>query len=73
MACCGDSDGACAAQGAVTNSLHASHVYRHHSLPVLDVRLLGGHRRIATDGEVGPLGNRFCFYSRPSALTIYRS
>lgn len=58
--------------GAVTNSLHASHVYRHHNLPVLDVRLLGGHRRIATDGEVGPLGNRFCFYSRPSALTIYR-
>lgn len=58
--------------GAITNSLHASHVYRHDNLPSLDVRLCDGNRRIATDGEVGPLGNDFRFHSRPSALTIYR-
>ncbi|MQA60588.1 MAG: phosphatase PAP2 family protein [Actinophytocola sp.] len=59
--------------GAITNSLHASHVYRHEHLAELDVRLLGGNRRIATDGELGPLGNHFRFRSRASALTIYRS
>ncbi|OZM73115.1 glycerophosphatase [Amycolatopsis antarctica] len=56
----------------VTNSLHASHVYRQYDLPELDVELLDGNRRVATDGEVGPLGNRFVFRSRPSALAIYR-
>ena len=56
----------------VTNSLAASHVYRELDLPELDVELLGGNRRLATDGEVGPLGNRFRFRARPSALTIYR-
>ncbi|WIX99897.1 diacylglycerol kinase family protein [Amycolatopsis mongoliensis] len=56
----------------VTRSLAASHVYQELDLPELDVELLDGHRRVATDGEVGPLGNRFRFRSRPSALTIYR-
>lgn len=57
----------------LTNSLHASHVYQERDLASLEVRLLDGHRRLATDGEVGPLGNQFRFRSRPSALTIYRT
>ncbi|MFF0145846.1 undecaprenyl-diphosphatase [Amycolatopsis sulphurea] len=57
----------------LTGSLHASHVYRQHDLPDLHVRLRDGHRRVATDGEVGPLGREFRFRSRPSALTIYRN
>ncbi|KDN19573.1 bifunctional phosphatase PAP2/diacylglycerol kinase family protein [Amycolatopsis rifamycinica] len=56
----------------ITRSLAASHVYQELDLPELDVELLDGNRRVATDGEVGPLGNRFRFRSRPSALTIYR-
>ncbi len=56
----------------LTRTLAASHVYQELDLPELDVELLDGHRRVATDGEVGPLGNRFRFRSRPSALTIYR-
>lgn len=56
----------------ITKTLHASHVYRQRDLPALDVELLDGHRRLATDGEVGPLGREFRFRSRPSALTIYR-
>jgi undecaprenyl-diphosphatase len=56
----------------ITRSLAASHVYQERDLPELDVELLDGNRRVATDGEVGPLGNRFRFRSRPSALTLYR-
>ncbi|WP_420809053.1 bifunctional phosphatase PAP2/diacylglycerol kinase family protein [Amycolatopsis suaedae] len=56
----------------ITNTLGTSHVYREYDLPTLTIRLLSGNRRIATDGEVGPLGNEFFFRSRPSALTIYR-
>ncbi|MGH3433086.1 MAG: diacylglycerol/lipid kinase family protein, partial [Thermocrispum sp.] len=56
----------------VTNTLRTSHVYRQTDIPELDVRLLDGNRRVATDGEVGPLGNRFVFRSKPDALTIYR-
>jgi diacylglycerol kinase family enzyme/membrane-associated phospholipid phosphatase len=57
---------------ALTNTLNASHVYRQRDLPVLEISLLDGNRRVATDGEVGPLGNHFVFRARPSALTIYR-
>lgn len=57
----------------VTNSLNASHVYQQLDRPELHVRLLDGNRRVATDGEVGPLGQEFHFRSRPSALTIYRN
>jgi diacylglycerol kinase family enzyme/membrane-associated phospholipid phosphatase len=57
----------------ITNSLNASHVYQQLDRPELHVRLLDGNRRVATDGEVGPLGREFHFRSRPSALTIYRS
>ncbi|MBB3666268.1 MULTISPECIES: bifunctional phosphatase PAP2/diacylglycerol kinase family protein [Prauserella salsuginis group] len=56
----------------VTKTLHASRVYRQRDLPALDVELLDGYRRLATDGEIGPLGREFRFRSRPSALTIYR-
>jgi len=56
----------------ITNSLNASHVYQELDVPELHVRLLDGNRRVATDGEVGPLGNDFRFRSRPSALTVYR-
>jgi diacylglycerol kinase family enzyme/membrane-associated phospholipid phosphatase len=57
----------------LTNTLRTSHVYQERDLVSLEVRLLDGHRRLATDGEVGPLGNQFRFRSRPSALTIYRT
>lgn len=33
---------------------------------------MDGNRRVATDGEVGRIGHRFVFRSRPSALTVYR-
>ncbi len=56
----------------ITRSLAASHVYQELDVQELDVELLDGNRRVATDGEVGPLGNRFRFRARPSALTIYR-
>jgi undecaprenyl-diphosphatase len=56
----------------VTHSLAASRVYRELDVPRLDVELLDGNRRVATDGEVGPLGNHFRFRSRQSALTVYR-
>ncbi len=56
----------------VTNTLGTSHVYTQRDLPALDVTILDGNRRIATDGEVGPLGHRFRFRSRPSALSVYR-
>ncbi|HVK21406.1 MAG TPA: phosphatase PAP2 family protein [Actinokineospora sp.] len=56
----------------VARTLGTSHVYRELDVAELDVELLDGHRRIATDGEVGPLANRFCFRSRPRALSIYR-
>lgn len=56
----------------LTRTLHASHVYRELDLPRLRVDLLDGHRRVATDGEVGPLANRFEFESRPRALCVYR-
>lgn len=57
---------------SLTKTLHTSHVYRQVDLPELEVELLGGNRRLATDGELGPLGNRFVFRSRPDALTVYR-
>lgn len=57
----------------LTNTLSTSHVYQERDAASLEVKLLEGHRRLATDGEVGPLGNQFRFRSRPSALTIYRT
>jgi diacylglycerol kinase family enzyme/membrane-associated phospholipid phosphatase len=56
----------------ITSTLSASHVYQELDLPSLDVKLRDGNRRVATDGEVGPLGNEFHFHARSSALTIYR-
>ena len=56
----------------ITNTLGTSHVYTQRDLLALDVTLLDGNRRIATDGEVGPLGNRFRFRARPSTLSVYR-
>ncbi|WP_092534545.1 bifunctional phosphatase PAP2/diacylglycerol kinase family protein [Amycolatopsis arida] len=56
----------------LTNALNASHVYRQFDLPEVHVELRSGNRRVATDGEIGPLGHGFRFRSRPSALTIYR-
>ena len=57
----------------LTRTLHTSHVYRQRDVAELDVRLLDGvERRVATDGEVGPLGSRFVFRSRTNALAIYR-
>jgi diacylglycerol kinase family enzyme len=57
---------------ALTGTLQTSHVYRHFEAPAVEIRLLGGLRRIATDGEVGPLGRRFTFRVNPRALAVYR-
>ncbi|MCT2584736.1 bifunctional phosphatase PAP2/diacylglycerol kinase family protein [Actinophytocola gossypii] len=57
---------------ALTGTLQTSHVYRHFEAPTTEIRLLAGERRIATDGEVGPLGRRFAFAVHPGALTAYR-
>jgi undecaprenyl-diphosphatase len=56
---------------SLTGTLHASHVYRHAEVPSLDVVIVDGHRRIAVDGEVGPLGHRFSFRVRDAALPVY--
>ncbi|WP_018680824.1 bifunctional phosphatase PAP2/diacylglycerol kinase family protein [Actinokineospora enzanensis] len=58
----------------LTGTLSTSHVYRQREVSALDVCLLDGEkRRVATDGEVGPLGTHFEFSSEPGALSIYRS
>ena len=57
----------------LTGTLHTSHVYRHAEVPAVEVVLLDGPRRIALDGEVGPLGRRFRFRVRQGALPVYGS
>jgi undecaprenyl-diphosphatase len=57
----------------LTGTLHTSHVYRHMESPAVDIVLLDAHRRIALDGEVGPLGRRFRFRVRQGALRVYGS
>ncbi|MFI7676537.1 phosphatase PAP2 family protein [Actinophytocola sp. NPDC049390] len=56
---------------SLTGTLATSHVYRHAEVSSVDVVLLDGHRRIALDGEVGPLGRRFTFRVRERALAVY--
>jgi undecaprenyl-diphosphatase len=57
----------------LTGTLHASHVYRHGEVPSVEVVLVDAHRRVALDGEVGPLGRRFAFRIRENALPVYVS
>ena len=57
---------------ALTGTLTTSHVYRHYDAAQVDIRILDGTRRIATDGEVRPPGRRFTFRSLPGALVVYR-
>jgi undecaprenyl-diphosphatase len=57
----------------LTGTLHASHVYKEQEVSAVDVVLLNGIRRIALDGEVGPLGRRFRFRVRERALPVYGS
>jgi undecaprenyl-diphosphatase len=57
----------------LTGTLHTSHVYRHSEVPEVEIELVDGHRRIALDGEVGPLGRRFVFSVREAALPVYVS
>jgi undecaprenyl-diphosphatase len=57
----------------LTGTLNASHVYRHAELDSVEVVLLDANRRIALDGEVGPLGRRFTFRVRKHALPVYVS
>jgi undecaprenyl-diphosphatase len=57
----------------LTGTLHASHVYRHAEVPEVEIVLVDGGRRIALDGEVGPLGRRFTFRVREAALPVYVS
>jgi undecaprenyl-diphosphatase len=56
---------------SLTGTLSTSHVYRRAEVSSVDVVLLDGHRRIALDGEVGPLGRRFSFRVRERALPVY--
>jgi undecaprenyl-diphosphatase len=56
---------------SLTGTLSTSHVYRHAEVPAVDVVLLDGHRRVALDGEVGPLGRRFSFRVLDGALPVY--
>ncbi|WP_037257727.1 bifunctional phosphatase PAP2/diacylglycerol kinase family protein [Kibdelosporangium aridum] len=58
--------------GAVLGALHRSKTYRHLEVSELDVTVYGRPIRIATDGEVGPLGTMFRFSAQPAALTVYR-
>ncbi|GAB1514652.1 bifunctional phosphatase PAP2/diacylglycerol kinase family protein [Actinophytocola sp. KF-1] len=58
---------------SLTGTLSTSHVYRHAEVSSVDVVLLDGNRRIALDGEVGPLGRRFSFRVRERALPVYIS
>lgn len=55
----------------LTGTLSTSHVYKHAEVRAIDVVLLDDARRIALDGEVGPLGRRFRFRVRKSALSVY--
>ncbi|WP_026425542.1 bifunctional phosphatase PAP2/diacylglycerol kinase family protein [Actinokineospora inagensis] len=57
----------------LTRTWGTSHVYRQHDVTSIRVRLLDGHKRIATDGEVGELADEFEFTARPGALSIYRA
>jgi undecaprenyl-diphosphatase len=57
----------------LTGTLHASHVYRHAEVAEVEVVLTDGGRRIALDGEVGPLGRRFTFRLQEAALPVYVS
>ncbi len=57
----------------LTGTLHASHVYRHAEVAEVEVVLTDGGRRIALDGEVGPLGRRFAFRLQEAALPVYVS
>lgn len=58
--------------GAVLGALHRSRTYCHREVKDLDVVVHGQPIRIATDGEVGPLGTRFRFSAQPAALSVYR-
>jgi undecaprenyl-diphosphatase len=58
---------------SLTGTLHTSHVYRHAEVPEVEVELIDAHRRIALDGEVGPLGRKFTFRVREAALPVYAS
>ncbi|MBP2325669.1 undecaprenyl-diphosphatase [Kibdelosporangium banguiense] len=58
--------------GAIMGALHRSRTYQHLEVRALDVTIQGRPIRIATDGEVGPLGNRFRFRATPAALGVYR-
>jgi diacylglycerol kinase family enzyme len=55
----------------LTGTLEVSHVYKHAEVPAVDVVLLDANRRIALDGEVGPLGRWFRFRVRKGALPVY--
>jgi undecaprenyl-diphosphatase len=56
---------------ALTGTLHTSHVYRHGEVPAVDIVLLDAHRRVALDGELGPLGRRFRFRVQEGGLPVY--
>ncbi|SDM20594.1 bifunctional phosphatase PAP2/diacylglycerol kinase family protein [Allokutzneria albata] len=57
---------------ALTGTLHRSRTYVQQERPNLVVEVLGPAVAIATDGEVGPEGNRFRFAAHEAALHAYR-
>ncbi len=57
---------------ALLGSLNSSRTYRHLETRSLDVLVVDQAVAVATDGEVGPSGNRFSFRARSAALGVYR-
>lgn len=57
---------------AVTGTLHRSRAYVERERRFLEVRVDGPPVAVATDGEVGPRGNRFRFAAHDRALALYR-
>lgn len=57
---------------AMTGALHRSHTYVERDHRFLDVVVHGPAVAVATDGEVGPRGNRFAFTAHDDMLSVYR-
>lgn len=57
---------------ALTGALHRSHTYVESQHTQLDITVHGPAISVATDGEIGPEGNRFSFTSHGKALNVYR-
>ncbi|GAB3293041.1 hypothetical protein GCM10027563_32570 [Parasphingorhabdus pacifica] len=57
---------------ALTGALHRSRTYVERDCRELDIAVRGAPVSLATDGEIGPVGNRFRFAAHRDALAVYR-